>query len=168
MPEFINQFNMLDFGLAGLLAFCLIRGLFNGLVREVAGLVAVGAAFFLAGHYHRSVGAWLSGHWPSVQFNPIAVYLLTFVAVVILVFLLARLLHSAIKLTFTGWADTLLGGLAGVFKGFVLCAILIFVLESLFPGEAIFRNSVLAPYIKDLSVKIWDWLNIRMPLLKTV
>ncbi len=57
--------NPFDILVAALSAYCLVRGVFRGLIREVASLVGVLGGFWCAYSFYDTGGRWLSG-WVAI------------------------------------------------------------------------------------------------------
>ena len=98
--------NWLDLGFAVVMLLFIVRGLLNGLLREVAGLVGVLLGFFLAGRWYTLVAPHISRFIPNPDLTGLAAYGIIFVGVLLVVVLLASLLRRAMQLTFTAWPRT--------------------------------------------------------------
>lgn len=88
----------------------------------------------------------------------IASYVLLFLGVLIAVGLLARLLQKLLAFSFVGWIDKLTGGLLGLAKGVLLCAVVLLLLQKLFGDAEFLRHSRALPYFNSLISQVRGWL----------
>lgn len=128
--------NILDFILLTILAIALIRGLVRGMIRQVAGLLGLIAGFVVAGHLYLKLLPALRSYFPSAPllevFSYVAIYAATWFAVVFLGYLFVKLSRAMLM----AWADRLLGGILGLFKGMVAAVVLVAVLTLFLPGNS--------------------------------
>ena len=110
------------------------RGFWTGFVGEVAGLISIVGGFWVSHHFHTVLAPHLTFITEPAWRN-IASYVLLFLGVLIAVGLLARLLQKLLAFSFVGWIDKLTGGLLGLAKGVLLCAVVLLLLQKLF-GDA--------------------------------
>lgn len=144
--------NFFDIAIIIIISFCLIRGAFKGLIREVAGIVGVIAGFYGAYTYYKVIGPlfhqWIST--PAYQ-NLIAFFLL-FCLILIGVSLISTLIRKFLNLVFLGWVDRLFGLVFGVLKGILIVSILFIMITTFLPDHsAILSQSVFAPYVAEIS-----------------
>ena len=78
--------------------------------------------------------------------------------VLIAVGLLARLLQKLLAFSFVGWIDKLTGGLLGLAKGVLLCAVVLLLLQKLFGDAEFLRHSRALPYFNSLISQVRGWL----------
>ncbi len=131
------------------LVFFTLRGISNGFVGEVAGIVSLIGGFWAA----RTFNGQLAPHLafvsdPSLRY--ITACAILFIAVMLIIGLLARVLKKIIAFSFAAWADRLAGALLGLAKGVLLWAIVIIVLEKLFKDAPFMRDSRVIPYLSSL------------------
>ncbi|MBK9058425.1 MAG: CvpA family protein [Flavobacteriales bacterium] len=86
--------NWLDWTLLALLAAAAIRGFFRGFIVEIASLVAVVLGIWVASRYNAHVASWVG---MDAQHEVIS-FIVTFIGVLILVHLLAKVLTKAMDL----------------------------------------------------------------------
>lgn len=115
-----------DWALAVILFFGAYRGYKKGILLEAIALVGFVLGIIVALHLLPQSTAWLMEQVSSESnLLPIAAFILTFVAVVVIASLLGRLLKSVIHLTPLGFADEILGAALGLIKwAFVLSLLL--------------------------------------------
>jgi membrane protein required for colicin V production len=144
--------NILDFILLTILAIALIRGLIRGMIRQVASLLGLIAGFVMAGHLYLRVIPLFKNHFPSLPylevFAYLAVYLATWLTVVLLGYLFVKLSRAMLM----AWADTILGGILGLFKGLVTAVIVVAVLTLFLPSKSpTLINSLLCVHAQRLG-----------------
>ncbi len=156
--------NWLDVVLIVILLITFILGLIKGFIRQVIGILAVIGGIILASRYY----GWVS--WKFMKFissdfwrNCLA-FLIIFIGVILvgwlISFILSKLMKGSLSL-----ANHVLGGIFGLFKGVLICAVLVFgLLVFNFEKEALI-NSKLAPgcikIAKSFTVLIPDSLRVR-------
>lgn len=128
--------NGLDLLLLAVLAFTIIRGAFRGLVREVLGVVAVGAALLVAGLLYQPAGDTFATVIDDDNIRAGTAYILTFGVVVVVFALAGWFVDSLIKRVPDLGPLNQAGGLVfGGFKGILLVSVLILSLRW-FPNMA--------------------------------
>ena len=122
--------NWLDVILVLPLVLGLVRGLMRGLISEVIAFAVVILGVVGARFGAPSFSAWLLSQfaWPQGVCDVVA-YTLVFLAVAIVLSILARLLTKFMRAIHLGWANRLLGGVFGVLKYGILVLIAVFVID---------------------------------------
>jgi membrane protein required for colicin V production len=111
----------LDWVLVALLGFAAVRGFFRGFVVEVASLVAVIAGIWVAAHYNARVAAWVGMDARNEVFS----FIITFIAVLVLVHLLANVITKAMDMAMLGLPNKVAGTLFGALRAsFILSVVL--------------------------------------------
>jgi len=141
--------NILDFILLTILAAALIRGFVRGMIRQVAGLLGLLAGFVVAGHLYLQILPVLRRHFPSAPYlevlSYIVIYAATWLAVVFLGYLFVKLSRAMLM----AWADRLLGGAFGLFKGMVAAVVLVAVLTLFLPGNSqLLKKSLFSVHVQ--------------------
>ena len=141
--------NVLDFILLTLLAIALIRGLMRGAIRQLASLFGIVAAFVVASHLYLRLIPVLGRLLPTVPYPELISYLTIFTLTWLIIILLSLLLARLSRITLMGWADRILGGAFGLFKGAVAAVVLVAILTLFLSGKSrLLTGSLLAPYIQ--------------------
>ena len=146
---FGQAMNILDFILLTILAAALIRGFVRGMIRQVAGLLGLLAGFVVAGHLYLQMIPVLRRHFPSAPYlevlSYVVIYASTWLAVVFLGYLFVKLSRAMLM----AWADRLLGGAFGLFKGMVAAVILVAVLTLFLPGNSkLLKESLFSVHVQ--------------------
>ena len=107
----------IDIFLGALLAFGFYKGLKNGLFVELASLISFLVGIYFAIKFSYIVSGFLAKnvHW-SPKTIQVTAFVLTFLLVVIVIYLLAKAFTGIASFAFLGWANTLAGGLFGTLK----------------------------------------------------
>ena len=134
-----------------------IRGLTNGFIGEAAGIVSLIGGFWAARAWSAQVAPWLD-FISDPSLRSIAACALVFIAVMLAIGLLARLLKKIMSFSFAAWADRLAGALLGLAKGALIWALIFIVLEKLFRDAPFMRDSRMLPYFTALIDQIRQWL----------
>ena len=144
-----HSMNILDFILLTILAIAIIRGLMRGMIRQVASLLGLVAGFVVAGHLYLRLTPLFKSYFPSLPYPEVfaylAVYIATWLAIVLLGYLFVKLSRAMLM----AWADRLLGGILGLFKGLVTAVLVVAVLTIFLSGRsAILTNSLLCVHVQ--------------------
>jgi len=152
--------NWLDLIIIVCIAIGLVKGLFDGFVKQAVSFIALIAAIFFAGQ----LAGWMRSLLQRIDFlgglDPgiltAACYILSFSLIIIAIVLLGRIVNVAIKLTPAKYLNHLLGGLFGILIGAVSLSILINVLDAFDIVPAQMRNqSVLYSSIREVVPTIY-------------
>lgn len=147
----------LDIVLGILLAWGLYKGLKNGLFVELASLVALIAGIYGAIHFSYIAGDYLEENlqWNGRYIN-ITAFLITFIAIVILVGLSGKLLTKVADFAMLGLLNKIAGGMFGALKiAVILGAILLFFEKASSPLNFITKKtqteSILYKPVRDIG-----------------
>ncbi len=143
--------NILDFIIAAIIAYCIIRGVFRGIIKEASSIIGVFAGLYAAYTYHPSLSKDLAGFknlFPTGEYINIISFLLLFTLVFLIVGALGILIRILLKIVFLSWVDRLFGGVFGFIRGFMIASVLVFVLTTFLSGGAsVIRESALTPFV---------------------
>ena len=139
--------NPLDWLLAIILLYSIIRAAIRGLVREAFALAGLIAGFLLACWYYQPLAVYLRGLINSVPMAQFCAFLLIACLVMIAATLAGALLRRAASAIGLSAADRLGGALFGALRGVVLCAALLLAVTAFLPTAPWVQNSRSAPYL---------------------
>ncbi len=124
--------NWIDFVIIALLAFGLIQGFINGLIIEIAELAALVLGIWGAIHFSDWTAGKLSG-WFDMQssWTGIIAFAVTFIAIVIGVYLLGKLLDTLLRAMALGFVVKSLGAVFGVLKTALILSVVFVFLNSI-------------------------------------
>ncbi|MCX6284902.1 MAG: CvpA family protein [Bacteroidetes bacterium] len=121
--------NFFDVLILGFLALFVINGFRKGFIISLASLAALILGIYLAVHFSNFIQAILQDNFhPSKTWLPILSFSLTFLVVVILVLMVAKVMEKIVDLVGMGIFNKLAGALLGLIKGVILASIILFIL----------------------------------------
>lgn len=154
--------NFLDIVLCLLLLWGLWKGLSNGLLLEIAAILALIAGIYGAIHFSYIAGDYLSQRmdWDE-KFINIASLIITFIIIVLVVHVLGKILTKILDIAMLGILNKLAGALFGILKvAVILGALLVFIerLNSNFelPSQEMKTNSVLYVPLIEIGTFLFD------------
>ncbi|MBI9086660.1 MAG: CvpA family protein [Desulfobacterales bacterium] len=144
--------NALDIVIAVILGFCLIRGIFRGLIKELSSIVGVLGGFYGAFTYYAQVAQLLSRWVSSSAYRNILSFFLIFCGVLLVVGIIGIVIKYLLRVVSLGWADRISGAVFGLLKAVLIASVLLVSLTAFLPRRApIVADSVLAPHITMIS-----------------
>jgi membrane protein required for colicin V production len=138
--------NPLDWLLALLLAYSVLRAAFRGFFQEAFALGGLVLGFLFACWFYRATAPRLAGLISSPPLAEFAAFLLILIATMLLATLLGRLLRRTASVIGLGIADRLLGAAFGLVRGALLGVALLLAVTAFLPAAPWVRTSFLAPY----------------------
>lgn len=108
-----------------ILVFFALRGLLVGLIKEVLSLVGLVLAIFVSLKFSDLMSFYLKGINDPLILKVLSILIL-FVLVIFLTQLVIFLIRKALKPTFIGIIDRLLGLLLGIFEGIIVAGTLLY------------------------------------------
>ncbi len=156
----VSTFSSFDIVIALILLFFLVRGLWVGFIRQLAGLFALIGGYWLAARYHGEIAP-IVGRFVE---NPKLIFLVSvgviFLVAVVGFTLLGKLLRKVMEITLMGWFDRLLGGGLGLFMGAILGSLLyMFLASSLSASNSLLTRSFSAPYLQIGATQLKQVIN---------
>lgn len=123
--------NWLDALIALPLLFGLVRGLMRGFVSEIIAIVVVILGVIGSKLFAPSLALWFNRQfaWPN-EICDVVAYILIFLAIAIVLSILAKLLQKFLHAIHLGWANRLLGAVFGLGKYAILVLIVVFALDT--------------------------------------
>lgn len=119
---YIYRMKLLDILLAIPLLFFIYKGWKKGLVREVATLVGLLAGIWACVHLSQEVAEWLQLDSENAV---LIAFIVTFIAVLVLTYLLGRCVEGLLKAAKLSLANRLAGALLGMVKALCILAVLL-------------------------------------------
>ena len=138
--------NPLDWLLAILLTYSVIRAVVRGFFQEAFALGGLILGFLFACWFYRPLAVDLKGLISSPQIAQLAAFLLILAGTMILASLLGKLLRHTASAIGLGFADRLLGAIFGLLRGALLGVALLLAVTAFLPSAPWVENSLLAPY----------------------
>jgi len=140
--------NPFDIFIIVIVGYCLVRGLFRGLVKEVSSIIGVLGGFYAAYLYYPLAAKWLNRLISDPAYLKILSFLIIFCTVLIIINVLGIIIKYLLNIAFLGWVDRIFGIAFGVLKAVLIVSVLFIILTAFLPkGAPIIKNSLLAPYV---------------------
>ena len=147
--------NLFDILVSIIFGFCLIRGIFRGLVKELSSIIGVMAGYFAAYSYYPYLSKFLSQWISVVAYSKIIGFLVIFIGVFLIISILGVIIKYLMSIAFLGWADRVSGGIFGLIKGLLIVSILFIVFTTFLSENAsIVKDSFLAPHLSHISTQM--------------
>lgn len=136
-------------------AFLVVKGIWKGFVKEIAGIAAVILGIFFAFLYHDRAAEFLGEHFNN-EYLSIASYALLFIATYIVVMTAGKLLEKVLKSLFLGGINKILGGVFGLIKSILWISLFVYGYVSLkstvdFTHPSWILESALFPFFVDVT-----------------
>ncbi len=142
--------SLLDFLIASIILFFLIRGVWIGFIRQLASLLALILAFVTAGNFYGESADFVFPFIKNQQIGFLLAYLLVFIVTFFAVILVGQLLKTILTVSLLGWFDSLLGGVFGLAKALFISCLLFIGFATFISGSSnFFRHSYFYPYLNE-------------------
>lgn len=140
--------NALDITICLIVGYCLVRGLFRGIIKEITSIVGVLIAFYGAYSYYPLVSGWFSSLISNPAYLAIVGFILIFVVILLIVGVVGVILKHIFKAVSLGWADRVLGATFAVVKAVLIVSVLLIALTAFLPKNSpLLRHSRLTPHV---------------------
>ncbi len=141
--------NPFDMAIVVILGYCVIRGIFRGLIKEVFSAIGVVAGFYVAYVYHETVSLILSEWITAPAYIHIISFVLLFCMVFLIITVIGLLLRFIVKIALLGVLDRILGAVFGALKAIVIVSLIYLLLSTFLPqgGRSMVLKSKLAPQV---------------------
>jgi membrane protein required for colicin V production len=158
--------NPLDMFIIVILGYCLIRGIFRGLVKEISSIIGVLAGFYAAYTYYPLLAKPLARWISNTPYLTILSFMIIFCVIFILISILGIIIKYLLNIAFLGWGDRICGAGFGIIKGILIVSVVLISLTAFLPkGAPIIKNSLLAPHVTLISEKMVKVVSKDMKLL---
>lgn len=138
--------NPLDWMLAILLTYSVVRAALNGLLREAFTLGGIVVGFLLACWYYRELAPHLSGLITSPPLALFASFIVLLGGTMVVAHIAALILRRGAKTIGLGFMDRLGGAAFGLVRGFLLGTAILTAFTAFLATAPWMKNSLLAPY----------------------
>ena len=144
--------NIFDVAIIVIISFCLIRGIFNGLVGEVSGIIGVYAGFYGAYTYYPLITVYIEKLIESSDIRNLVAFFVLFCSIFMIVSLISLLIRKFLKFVFLGLVDRSLGLVFGACKGILFVSVLFIMITTFLPkGSSLLTSSKFSPYVAIVS-----------------
>ncbi len=146
--------NPFDIVIIIILSFCLIRGFFRGLVKELSSIIGVLGGYYAAYTYYMEVSGFLSGWISNPSYLKILSFLIIFCGVFITISILGVVIKYILNIAFLGWVDRICGAGFGGIKGILIVSVLLIILTAFLPKSTLIKSSLLAAHVTLVAEKM--------------
>ena len=161
--------NTFDIAVIVIISFFLIRGLFKGLIGEMAGIIGVMAGFYGAYTYYPLIAVYAEKWIGNPAFRNLTAFFLLFCSILSLVSFISILIRKFLKLVFLGWVDRTFGLVFGAAKGVLVVSVLFIMITTFLPKSSnVLAGSKFSPYVVKVSkaMTVFVSKNTRKDFLK--
>jgi membrane protein required for colicin V production len=163
--------NPLDWLLAILLVYSVVRAVMRGFFQEAFALGGLVVGFLLACWFYGALAVTLKGLITSPQIAELTAFLVILAGTMIVASLLGKILRHTASAIGLGFIDRLLGAVFGLLRGALLGVALLLAVTAFLPSAPWVENSHLAPYFlraahavsfvmpSDLKLRLLDGLH---------
>ena len=147
--------NPFDILVSIIFGFCLIRGIFRGLVKELSSIIGVITGYYAAYSYYPHVAKFLSKWISVVDYSRLIGFLVIFIGVFLIISILGVIIKYLMSIAFLGWTDRISGGIFGLIKGLLIASVLFIVFTTFLSKNAsLVKDSVVAPHLSHFSTQM--------------
>ena len=147
--------NPFDMVIIVVLGFCVIRGIFRGLIKEMSSIIGVLAGFYAAYTYYMEISKFFSRIISDTAYLNILSFLIIFCVIFLLISVLGVAIKYLLNIAFMGWFDRVCGAVFGVVKGILIVSVLFMTFTAFLPNRhPLVKESLLAPYVALVSEKM--------------
>jgi len=147
--------NVLDIIIAIIMGFCLVRGIFRGLIKEMSSLIGVFGGFYAAYTYYPYFSDPLSGWISNTAYLNILSFFAVFCGIFIGISILGIVIRYVLNSASLGWVDKICGLGFGGTKGVVIVSVILLALTTFLPRNAsIVQDSLLSPHVVMVSERL--------------
>ncbi len=160
--------NYVDIFLLVILVLGAIRGYSKGLIIELFSLIAFFFGLFGAIKFSGPIAAVFFSESDFYTIGLVGVFIILFIALSVLINMIAKLLKKGVDLVFLGWLDNILGAILGILKWGFLVSMLVLMLKAggmLLPEKDL-DNSRIYPYIERIGPNAFNTLDSIFPFLE--
>ncbi|MBU4010955.1 MAG: CvpA family protein, partial [Proteobacteria bacterium] len=93
--------NLFDILVIVILTYCLIRGIFRGVIKEISSLIGVLGGFYAAYTYYLEVSKFFE-KWIASHYLNVLSFLLVFICVFLLISIIGTIIKYILKIVFLG------------------------------------------------------------------
>ncbi len=144
--------NTFDIVVIVIISFCLIRGLFKGVIGEMSGIIGVIAGFYGAYTYYPLITVYAEKWIENSGIRNLIAFFFLFCAILVMIGLISVLIRKFLKLVFLGWVDRTFGLVFGAAKGLLIVSVLFIMITTFLPKSSnVLAGSKFSPYIAKVS-----------------
>ena len=157
MPN-ITGFGVVDISIAIVLLFFIFKGMRNGFMKEIGKILSLVGGFFVANQFSLIVSQNVFNWIKDDTARSLTSYLVLLFATALVVSILVRTLQKLFEFMLLGWLNNILGILLGFIKGFMIIALVIFILEAIPASNKLHQRMLNDSPMYGLCNGLKDWV----------
>lgn len=163
--------NYIDIAIVGLVLFGAVKGFSKGFIIEAASLIALILGLIGALLFSSTVGTLLESFFDTDRIPPSGVlFILTFIAIIIGINLLAKFLTRVLKMAALGGLNRILGAIFGGLKFVLILSAVILIMDQFeflftFMEDDVIEESQFYEPVKSIGSIVLEWLLDKKDLL---
>jgi membrane protein required for colicin V production len=142
--------SVVDFILLIVCLFFVLRGLFRGFLMELFSILALICAAFASVNYYTLASGWFSSVFPAGASRNAAGLVSVFIIVWLLIKILSWILNKNLGEAETNPASRIAGGALALGKALLFLSLIVFMAESVWPGNPITSGSLSTEYSQQI------------------
>jgi membrane protein required for colicin V production len=147
--------NLFDLAILVTLCYCLIRGVFTGLIRELFSLTGALVGFLAASTCYLEVTKFLSRWISDASQIKILSFPSIFLGFLIVMSVLGRIVKHLLKIDLLSGVDSTFGAGIAIIKGILIVSVFLLALTAFLPGNGLLvKNSLLSSNFTLVSDKM--------------
>ncbi len=160
--------NPFDILLAVVGIYCLIRGVFRGLVKEVSSIIGVVGGFYAGYTFYPSLAGLIGKVFSNPAYARLVAFLLIFVLVYLAISICGVITKYFMNIVYLGWTDRIGGALFGLAKAVLIAAVLVMVFTAFLPRntplikESMFARPIML--VSEIMAKVTS-ANLKRPFM---
>jgi membrane protein required for colicin V production len=140
--------NLFDLGIIMIVCFCLIRGVFIGIIRGLFSITGILIGFFGASAFYMEVAESFLYWIPNASHVNLWSFLSIFFGFFFAISILGIVVNYLLKIDFLNWVKRTFGAVIGVIQGVLFVSVLLLTLTAFLPkGTPIIKNSAFSSYV---------------------
>ncbi len=155
--------NIVDFVILGVLAIFIYKSYRKGFTGEIFSLMAILLALFVAFKLYTPLSVYLLGISESKTISEVISFAILFIAVNFAVNRLGEWLQYLLDRLYLNWLNSLLGGVVGFTKGFLLVGVILFILQYFPFASKQFSNSLISPHVSLAFKRVFKYTVDAIP-----
>ncbi|MDR3297590.1 MAG: CvpA family protein [Prevotellaceae bacterium] len=155
-----------DIIFALLFGYAIYTGIKQGLVMQLASLLALLLGAYIAFKFSGLLAKWITGFGVGDEAVALVSFSLTFVGVLLLTRLVGRVVEKIVKVSMLGWLNRLLGVVFAMLKVAFIVSIALYVVNSVdrmipfLPQEQVSKSKLYAP-LSGLAPAVFSYLDFE-------
>ncbi len=146
--------NPFDILIVVTLSFCLIRGIFRGLIKEISSVIGVLGGGYAAYTYYPEAELIISRWISDPTYLSLLGFLLIFCSIFVVISVIGIVIKHLLSVSHMGWLDHVFGACFGFIKGLLITVVLLIAFVTFLPKNSfIIEDSKLSPYLNKIAEK---------------